>query len=95
MTIKTKLWDPAERLKTPEAEFAYLEAAFEDGAPAIIAAALGDIARARGMAKVAKGAGLSRETMYKALRAEGNPTIDTISKIAKELGYRLTIARAA
>lgn len=95
MTIKTKLWDPAERLKTPEAELAYLEAAFEDGDPAVIAAAFGDIARARGMTKVAKGAGLSRETMYKALSAEGNPTIETISKVAKELGYRLTIARAA
>ncbi len=47
MAIETKLWDPAERLKTPEAELAYLEAAFEDGDPAVIAAAFGDIARAR------------------------------------------------
>jgi probable addiction module antidote protein len=93
--IKTKPWDPAERLKTPEAELAYLEAAFEDGDPAVIAAAFGDIARARGMTKVAKAAGLSRETMYKALSADGNPTIATISKIAKELGYRLKIERAA
>ena len=82
-------------MKTPEAEVAYLEAAFEDGDPAVIAAAFGDIARARGMTKVAKGTGLSRETMYKALCADGNPTMGTISKVAKELGYRLMIARAA
>ncbi len=65
MPIETKIWDPIERLASPEAELAYLEAAFEDGDPALITAAIGDIARARGMAKIAKSAGLSRETMYK------------------------------
>jgi probable addiction module antidote protein len=94
MALHTKPWDPAERLTTPEAELAYLEAALEDGDPALIAAAFGDIARARGKSKVAEAAGLSRETMYKALRAGGNPTLETLSKIAKALGYRLTIERA-
>ena len=71
--LETTPWDPIDALTSPEAETAYLEAAFEDGEPALIAAAIGDIARARGMAQVAKDAGLSRETMYKAFRREGNP----------------------
>ena len=92
MSTETKIWDPVERLTSPEAEFAYLEAAFEDGDPALIAAAIGDIARARGIAKVAKSAGLSRETMYKAFAADGNPTLETLAEVTKALGYRLSIA---
>jgi len=92
MPVETKIWDPVERLTTPEAEFAYLEAAFEDGDPSVIAAAIGDIARARGMGKIARDAGLSRETMYKAFCAEGNPTLETLAQVTKALGYRLSIA---
>jgi probable addiction module antidote protein len=92
MPIETKIWDPVEHLTSPEAEFAYLEAAFEDGDPALIAAAIGDIARARGMATIAKSAGLSRETMYKAFCAAGNPTLETLTEVTKALGYRLSIA---
>jgi probable addiction module antidote protein len=92
LPVHTTIWDPVERLTSPEAEFAYLEAAFEDGDPALIAAAIGDIARARGMAKIAKSAGLSRETMYKAFRADGNPTLETLAEVTKALGYRLSIA---
>jgi probable addiction module antidote protein len=94
MPIETTIWDPAERLTSPEAELAYLEAAFEDGDPALIAAAIGDIARARGMAQIAKAAGLSRETMYKAFSADGNPTLETLAGVTKALGYRLMIAPA-
>ena len=92
MPIETKIWDPAERLTSPEAELAYLEAAFEDGDPALIAAAIGDVARARGIAKIAKSAGLSRETMYKAFCANGNPTLETLAEVTKALGYRLSVA---
>jgi probable addiction module antidote protein len=92
MAIETAIWDPAERLTSPEAELAYLEAAFGDGDPALIAAAIGDIARARGIAQVAKAAGLSRETMYKAFSADGNPTLETLAGVTKALGYRLMIA---
>jgi probable addiction module antidote protein len=91
MPIETKIWDPIERLTSPKAERAYLEAAFEDGDPALITAAIGDVARARGMAKIAKSAGLSRETMYKAFRVEGNPTLETLVEVTKVLGYRLSI----
>jgi probable addiction module antidote protein len=74
----------------------YLEAAFEDGDAAAIAAALGDVARARGMAKIAEEAGLARDALYKSLRNGGNPTLATLIKVADALGYRLTIeAKAA
>ncbi len=92
MAIETTVWDPADRLKTPEDELVYLEAAFEDGDPALIAAALGDVARARGQSKVAQDAGVSRDALYKSFKPEGNPTLASVTKVAAALGYRLTIA---
>lgn len=68
---------------------AYLEAALEDGDPAIIAAALGDIAKARGMAQIAKDTGLGRESLYKALSPEGNPEFATVLKVIRALGLQL------
>lgn len=68
---------------------AYLEAAFEDGDPSLIAAALGDIARAKGMSQIAREAGLGRESLYKALSPEGNPEFATIIKVVHALGLRL------
>jgi probable addiction module antidote protein len=91
MPPKTTIWDPAERLDSPEAERLYLEAAFEDGDPALIAAALGDVARARGAAKIAEEAGVTRDAIYKALTAGGNPTLATLTEVAGALGYRLAI----
>ena len=91
MALETTPWDPIDALTSPEAEVAYLEAAFEDGDPALIAAVIGDIARARGMAQVAKDAGLSRETMYKAFRREGNPTLETLAGVLKALGLKLGV----
>ena len=90
---KTKAtpYDVAEHLRTPEEMAAYLDA-WLDEAPddaAGIARALGDIARARGMSQVAKDAGLSRESLYRALSAEGNPSFATVLKVAKALGVRL------
>lgn len=91
MTLETTAWDPIETLTSPEAELAYLQAAFEDGDPALIAAVIGDLARARGMAQIAKDAGLSRETMYKAFRREGNPTLETLTGVLRALGVKLAI----
>ncbi len=93
MTVETEFWDPAERLGTPEAQQAYLEAAFEDGDPALIVAVIGDIARARGMTEIATRADVSREVMYKSFRLGGNPTIKTLSRVVKALGYRVTFER--
>ena len=90
MTIQTKPWDPADHLGSPEAIAEYLTAAFEDGDPKLIAAALGDVARARGMADVAKAAGLSRESLYRSLSPEGNPSLATVLAVAKTLGVSLS-----
>ncbi len=89
--IKTTKWDSAELLATEKDISAYLNACFEDYAddPAMIAHAFGVVARARGMSKVAKKAGLTREGLYRALSAEGNPEFSTILKVANALGVRL------
>ena len=88
-TTPTRRWDPADHFETGEDMVAYLEAAFEDGDPALIAAALGDVARARGMTKVAADAGLGRESLYKALSPNGNPEFATVLKVMQALGLRL------
>lgn len=85
----TTPWDPAGHLETGADMVAYLEAAFEDGDPALIAAVLGDIARAKGMTQVARETGPGRESLYKALSAEGNPEFATIIKVVLALGMRL------
>lgn len=88
---KTKIlpWDPAEHLETEEDMAIYLEAALEDGEPSLAAAALGDIARARGMSQLARETGLGRESLYKALSPDGNPELSTIMKVIQALGLRL------
>jgi probable addiction module antidote protein len=68
---------------------AYLEAALQEGDSVLIAAALGDIARAKGMSQIARDAGLGRESLYKALSAEGNPEFATIIKVIAALGLQL------
>lgn len=86
---KTFPWDPAEHLETEEDMAAYLEAALEDGDAALVAAALGDIARAKGMTQIAREAGLGRESLYKALSPEGNPELATVLKVVRALGLSL------
>lgn len=87
----TTRYDVAEHLRTPEEMAAYLEACLEEanGDAAFIAKALGDIARAKGMAQVARDAGLSRESLYKALSGERSPGFDTVLKVIDALGIRL------
>ena len=94
-TTPTRPWDPADHLETDEDIVAYLEAAFEDGDRALIAAALGDVARARGMTKVAADAGLGRESLYKALSPNGNPEFATVLKVVHALGLRLHASAAS
>jgi probable addiction module antidote protein len=94
MGTKTKRWDPAEHLDSDDAVVAYVDAALEDGDPALVAAALGDVARARGMSQIARDSGLSRESLYKALSADGNPEFSTVLRVMKAIGLRLTAAPA-
>jgi probable addiction module antidote protein len=90
----TTLWDPAEHLQSEDDRAAYLEAALEEGDPNLIAAALGDIARAKGMSQVAQDAGLGRESLYKALSTAGNPAFGTVLKVIAALGLQLHASRA-
>ena len=85
----TTPWDPAEHFKTAEDMAAYLEAALGEGDSNLVAAALGDIARAKGMSQVAREAGLGRESLYKALSPAGNPEFATILKVVAALGLQL------
>jgi probable addiction module antidote protein len=87
-------WDAADHIKTDEEAAGYLNAALEDGDPAVIAAVIGDIARARGMSDVSRVTGLGRASLYKALSANGNPELATILKVVKALGLRLTTTPA-
>ncbi len=90
--IRTTKWDAANHLKTNKDIVEYLEAVLEEGDPGLVAAALGDVARARGMSKIAKAAGLGRESLYKALSAEGNPEFATVLKVIYSLGLKLHVA---
>lgn len=86
---RTTRWDPVAHLDSEEAIAAYLAAALEDGDPAVVTAALGDIARAKGMTRVARKAGLGRESLYKALSPDGNPELATVLRVIAALGLKL------
>lgn len=92
---KTLPWDPAEHLETEADMAAYLEAALEEGDPGLVAAALGDIARAKGMTQLARETGLGRESLYKALSPSGNPEFATVMKVVAALGLKLHAAPAS
>lgn len=87
--IKLSKWDAADHLSTEEGVALYLQACLEENDPALLAAALGNIARARGMAQLARDTGLTREGLYKALSADGNPSLATIMKVMAALGVKL------
>jgi probable addiction module antidote protein len=93
---KTSPFDVSDYLRTPKDMAAYLEAWLEEAPDdaAGIARALGDIARAKGMGQIAKRAGVSRESLYRALSSKGNPSLATVLKVTKALGVRLHIEAA-
>ena len=83
------VFEAAECLDTDEDIAAFLTVVLEENDPALLAAALGEVARARGMAQVAKDSGITREALYKALRPGSAPRFDTISRVCKALGVQL------
>lgn len=89
MSIEVSAWDASEYLETEEDIAAYLNAVMEENDPALLQAALGDVAKARGMGEIAKTAGVGRESLYKSLRQSGNPSFQTIMKVVACLGLKL------
>ena len=94
MAIRTIPWDPAEHLTNKKAIAACINAALEDGDPALIAAALGDVARAKGMTKTARDAGLTKASFYKALGGDAKAEFGTILRVLDAIGVKL-MAKAA
>lgn len=90
---KTRPFDAVDYLESEDDMVAYLEAALEQGDARVVAAALGDIARAKGMSQVARDAGLGRESLYKALSPDGNPEFATVLKVVRALGLSLHVQR--
>lgn len=95
LTIETSPFDVADYLATPEDAAAYLSAVLEDGDAAEFKAALGAIARSRSMRTIAETAGLGRESLYKALAPDGNPTFDTVLRVMAALDMRLSATLAS
>lgn len=95
-SVKLSRYNVSDHLRTPEEMAAYLDAWLDEFPDDVsgIARAVGDIARARGMTQVAKDAGLSRESLYRALSEEGNPSFSTILKVLGALGLRFTVSVA-
>lgn len=91
MVIETKPWDVAEHLDSPEMIAAYLEAVLEEDDPKLLQAALGDIARARGMTAIAQEAGVTRDALYKGLSETGDPRLSTLMGVVKALGLHLSV----
>lgn len=89
---KATSWDAADYLETEADIAAYLNAAFEDGDTSVIAAALGDVARAKGMTQLSKETGITRDGLYKALSPTGNPSFDTVQKVVKAFGLKLDVS---
>lgn len=92
--VNTKPWDASEYLKTEQDIIEYLDAAAETGDPTLMQAAIGDVAKARGMGQIAEAAGVGRESLYKSLSKDGNPSFQTIVKVVQALGGGLTIQAA-
>ena len=87
--VKTTVWDPAKYLETDEQIAVYLEDIFKSGDPDLIVTAIGDVARARGMAKIADDTNRGRESLYKSLSQGGNPSFQTVMKVLDSLGFSL------
>lgn len=94
MMRKAAKWDASEYLESETDIVAYLNAALEDGDTSVIATALGDIARAKGMTQLAKETGITRDGLYKAFSPTGNPSFDTVQKVVRVFGLKLDVDKA-
>jgi len=88
---KLRKFDVVDYLKTEKDIAGYLSAVLEDGDPALFVAAIGDIARAKGMTEIAKKSGVTRESLYRALKIEARPRFETVAKVIHALGMKLSV----
>ena len=95
MAVTLSRWDASEYLDSTEMIQSYINEALADSDPRVLQAALGDIAKAKGMSDIAKQAGVGRESLYKSLSMTGNPSWQTISKVLRSLGYKLELTPTA
>ena len=95
MSTETRPFDPAEHLQDEEAIAVFLSSVLEENNPALLAEAIGTIARARGMSKIAADSGIAREALYKALRADAQPRFETIQRVMAALGVKLVATPVA
>jgi len=84
-------FDVVDHLKTEKDIAGYLSAVLEDGNPALFVAAIGDVARAKGMTEIAKKSGVTRESLYRALKIEAQPRFETVAKVIHALGMKLSV----
>ena len=89
--VTFSVWDMAEHINTKEDVVEYLAAALEENDPALLLAVIGDIARSKGMARIARDLNLARESLYRSLSPEGNPSFNTIVKVLDNLGFQLSV----
>ncbi len=94
--MKTKLynWNVNDALKTPEDRAAYIEAAMAENDPEFLTVALGDVAKAEGMSKIARKANVTRENLYRAFSPGGNPTMATVMRVLDALGLTIRVSPA-
>jgi len=91
MKEKTTAWDIADHINTKDDVAAYLEAALEENDTALLLSVLGDIARSKGMAQIARDLNLARESLYRSLAQDGNPSFSTVAKVLDNLGFQLSV----
>jgi len=89
--IKTTVWDMADHINTKEDVIGVLEAALEENDTALLLSVIGDIARSKGMAQIARELNLARESLYRSLAQDGNPSFNTVAKVLDNLGYQLSV----
>jgi probable addiction module antidote protein len=89
--IKTTVWDMADHINTKEDVIGVLEAALEENDTAFLLSVIGDIARSKGMAQIARELNLARESLYRSLAQDGNPSFNTVAKVLDNLGYQLSV----
>ena len=91
MKEKTTVWDMADHINTKEDVIGVLEAALEENDTAFLLSVIGDIARSKGMAQIARELNLARESLYRSLAQDGNPSFNTVAKVLDNLGFQLSV----